>query len=54
MKRTGIKPPTKKHVLVDHRTGHTLNCRRPNLRWATHSMNSRNRNGSTPHDMIEG
>lgn len=39
MQRTGKKPPTKKHVLVDHEDGDERNCRRNNLRWATHQMN---------------
>lgn len=39
MERTGKKPPTKKHVLVDHGDGDERNCRRNNLDWATHSMN---------------
>lgn len=43
MKRTGIEPPTPEHVLVDHEDGQTLDCRRINLRWATHSMNRTNR-----------
>lgn len=54
MKRTGIEPPSPFHTLVDHRDGDSLNCRRSNLRWATHSMNSLNRFGEHPHDLIEG
>lgn len=36
-----------------HRDGDTLNCRRGNLRWATHSLNARNVRGSHSHDLIE-
>jgi hypothetical protein len=53
-KRTGVLPPSPAHKLVDHRNGLSLNCRRENLRWATHSMNSLNRFGSHPHDLVEG
>jgi hypothetical protein len=54
MQRTGIKPPTPLHKLIDHRDGDGLNCRRSNLRWATHSMNVANINGSHAHDLVEG
>ena len=54
MKRTGIVPPSPRHVIADHRDGDEFNCRRSNLRWATHSMNSLNRKGSHPHDLIDG
>lgn len=44
MKRTGILPPGPEFKLVDHRDGNEFNCCRGNLRWATHVMNSQNRN----------
>lgn len=39
-KRKGIRPPTKRHVIVDHEDGKTLNCTRPNLRWTTPAGNT--------------
>jgi hypothetical protein len=59
MLRTGIEPPTPFHVLVDHRDGDGLNCRRENICWQTHSGNRRNtenyRNGPNGHkvDMFD-
>ena len=53
LKRTGILPPSKAHIITDHRDGDTMNCRRSNLRWATHSMNSRNTYGCEPMDLEE-
>jgi hypothetical protein len=38
-------PPTPRHIIGDHRNGHRLDCRRSNLRWATHQMNARNLHG---------
>lgn len=51
MWRTGIIPPSKDHSLVDHLDGDGMNCRRNNLRWATHSMNSRNTFGKHAKEM---
>lgn len=38
-------PPTKKHIIADHQNGHSLDCWRENLDWATPSMNRENYNG---------
>ena len=46
MLRTEIPPPDPDHLLVDHRDGNEHNYRRKNLRWYTHSKNTRNRFGS--------
>lgn len=39
-------PPTPAHTIADHWSGDSVDCRRDNLRWATLSMNRRNRHGS--------
>lgn len=54
MKRMKRRKPTPRHRLTDHRDGDTCNDRRENLRWATCAMNSWNRWGLRPVDLIEG
>ncbi len=41
----GKPQPTPKHI-IDHRDGNDWNCQEENLRWATHSLNGYNKNGS--------
>ena len=38
-------PPSKAHIITDHQNGHSLDCWRDNLRWATPKMNRENYNG---------
>lgn len=52
-KRTKKRRPSRFHVLVDHRNGKSLDCRRKNLRWATNSMNQKNRWGHAPKDLVD-
>lgn len=52
-KRKRIVKPSSAHTIVDHRDSESFNCRRSNLRWATHSMNARNKNGREPFDLEE-
>lgn len=40
-----VLPPTEDHILVDHRNGEGLDCRKKNLRWTTVSENNANRRG---------
>lgn len=47
MKRTGKRRRSAMQVLVDHRNGRSLDCRRINLRWASYQQNNRNVYGYT-------
>jgi hypothetical protein len=53
MKRTGVARPKLPAIVTDHRDGDSMNCRRRNLRWASHAMNRRNIFGQYPHDLVE-
>jgi hypothetical protein len=53
MLRTGIARPDWPTVMVDHRDGDSMNCRRGNLRWATPKMNRANLYGQCPYDLLE-
>src|SRR5262245_2242549 len=44
-RRKGKRRPSAAHVVADHLDGDSLNCRRRNLRWATRSMNAKNKYG---------
>lgn len=44
--RKGDVPPSAAHRIVDHLDGDEINCRRGNLRWATHTMNNNNMFGA--------
>ncbi len=50
MKRIDPDPPSD-HILVDHRNGKSLICRRKNLRWSTVGMNTANRSGSAEREL---
>jgi hypothetical protein len=56
MLRSGIPQPSEDHHIPDHINGKEWDCRRLNLRWATHSMNSKNIFGvaSKQTSMFEG
>jgi hypothetical protein len=42
MLRSGVPQPSAEHHIPDHINGKEWDCRRENLRWATHSMNNAN------------
>lgn len=41
MELSGVKPPSRRHVLVNHIDGDEWNCRLSNLEWATAVRNRR-------------
>jgi hypothetical protein len=43
LNRKGEPQPTEAHTIADHVNGQSLLCVRHNLRWATPSMNAKNR-----------
>lgn len=43
LKRMGVRRRSKKHFMGDHKNGNSLDCQRDNLRYATNSMNNKNR-----------
>jgi len=45
LQRTGVMPPTARHIIGDHLNGNSLDCRRCNLIWETPSGNRENYNG---------
>ncbi len=47
-------PPSKSATIGDHGSGQSLDCRRRNLRWSTHSENRRNLFGSATHQLHIG
>jgi len=53
LKRKDILPPCEKHTMGDHADGHSLNCQRDNLSWATPSMNRRTARKPTPKKPVE-
>lgn len=48
LERSGKEQPSPKHTIGDHGDGNSLNNRRDNIDWATHSMNAINRRKPTP------
>jgi hypothetical protein len=51
LRRAKGEPPTPGHHIADHRNGMERDCRRANLRWATVSMNRRNRYGAAMQEL---